>query len=203
MTATRKRAGRPTTTSREAILAAALALLKEGGEQALSFRKLAERLGLSAPSIYTYFANKQSLLLALVECALQLDVGPAVSNAAPQQELRQLLDHLRARLLENRHLLFLFGSAMPAEAMLQVIETLAAVIEKAGIARPQALRHAQSLLWMVLGFAVFEARSLDAEVLQEFAHLPERYADTLSQLDLDSHERLWQLTLDRNLHFLQ
>lgn len=44
------------------ILEAALALLAEGGPEALSMRSVAARVGVSAPAIYHYFRNKQALV---------------------------------------------------------------------------------------------------------------------------------------------
>lgn len=203
MTTAPKKAGRPTSTSREAILQAAMELLAEGGESSLSFRKLADKLGLSAPSIYTYFANKQMLLVSLAGCALALPTPVADNNEPPARQLAALLNTLRNNLLEKRYLLFLFSTALPAEAMLEVVETLASVIERAGIEHGQALRHAQSLMWMTLGFTIFEGNSQRPDVIEEF-HPPrsDRFADTLAHLDIDSHDRLWQLTLERNLLFL-
>lgn len=195
-----RRAGRPTTTSREAILNVAVNLLLEGGEAALSFRKLADRLGLSAPSLYTYFPNKQALLLALSESALQLNSVPDMNQGA-HLALRKMLDDLRGRLLEKQHLMFLFNVAMPVAQMLELINNIADIIESTGVERGEALRHGQSLLWMVLGFVIFETNSSNAEVVSLFSNMP-RYQDTLSHLDIEGHERLWQQTLERNTLFL-
>ena len=50
------------------VLAAAMALLTEpGGEDAMSLRAVAQRVGVSAPSIYLHFADKQALLDAVCE----------------------------------------------------------------------------------------------------------------------------------------
>lgn len=196
-----RRAGRPTTTSREAILNAAVSLLAEGGEAALSFRKLAERLGLSAPSLYTYFPNKQALLLAISESVLQLSSAPDMSQGAVSA-LRKMLDDLRNRLLEKQHLMFLFNVAMPVVPMMELIGDIANIIEGAGIDRTEAMLHGQSLLWMTLGFVIFETNSEYPEVVNLFSGLG-RYTEMLSHLDIENHQRLWQLSLERNLLFLE
>lgn len=198
-----RKVGRPTTTSRDAILQAAIELLAEGGETALSFRKLGDRLGLSAPSIYTYFANKQTLLLAIAECVLQLEPLPDKQDMQPHQELAFRINDLRNKLLDKEHLLFLFNTALPATAMLDVVAVLAGVIERAGVPKPQALLHGQSLLWMTMGFTLFETGSRQEEILQEFEQLGGCYDEMLQHLDLTSHERLWRETLERNLLFLK
>ncbi len=47
------------------ILEAALEIVKEDGWQALSMRKIADKIEYTAPIIYEYFANKEGILLEL------------------------------------------------------------------------------------------------------------------------------------------
>ncbi|MFN2538488.1 MAG: TetR/AcrR family transcriptional regulator, partial [Mycobacteriales bacterium] len=50
------------------VLAAAMDILREtGSEEAMSLRAVAERVGVSVPSIYLHFADKQALLEAVCE----------------------------------------------------------------------------------------------------------------------------------------
>src|SRR5579884_1535902 len=51
---------------RKSILAAAQEIASEEGWQAVTTRKVAERIGYSQPTIYEYFANKEAILLALL-----------------------------------------------------------------------------------------------------------------------------------------
>lgn len=53
--------------ARRAILDATEALLVEGGIEGFSMRRLAERCGYTAPTIYHYFGDKQALIDELVE----------------------------------------------------------------------------------------------------------------------------------------
>lgn len=53
--------------ARRAILDAAEALIVADGFDAFSMRRLAERCGYTAPSLYHYFGDKQTLIDALVE----------------------------------------------------------------------------------------------------------------------------------------
>jgi AcrR family transcriptional regulator len=52
---------------REKILDAALEILNEKGPNGLSSRGIAERLGIAHMTLFTYFANRDALLLALSE----------------------------------------------------------------------------------------------------------------------------------------
>jgi AcrR family transcriptional regulator len=74
--------------SRERIVEAALALIDEQGLAAFSTRKLGERLGCQAMSIYHHFPSKQHLLDALVDHAMaSIDTEPVqpepIEPAAP------------------------------------------------------------------------------------------------------------------------
>ena len=53
--------------ARRAILDATEGLLVEGGIEAFSMRRLAERCGYTAPTIYHYFGDKLGLVDALLE----------------------------------------------------------------------------------------------------------------------------------------
>ena len=54
-------------TSREQLLTAAQDILQAEGPGALSIRRLAKELGISAGVVYNYFPSKGELLLALTE----------------------------------------------------------------------------------------------------------------------------------------
>jgi AcrR family transcriptional regulator len=51
--------------TRANILDAALRIVKEEGWQALSMRKIADKIEYTAPIIYEYFSNKEAILLEL------------------------------------------------------------------------------------------------------------------------------------------
>ncbi len=57
--------------ARRSILDAAEALLLEGGLEGFSMRRLADRCGLTAPTLYHYFKDKPSLIDTLLEERLQ------------------------------------------------------------------------------------------------------------------------------------
>lgn len=69
--------------TRASILDAALQIVKEDGWQALSMRKIADKIEYTAPIIYEYFANKEGILLELTRqgnVILLKDVKDAVSR---------------------------------------------------------------------------------------------------------------------------
>jgi len=81
--------------SRESVIAAALALVDADGLAGLSTRKLGERLGVEAMSIYHYFPSKQHLLDALVDHAIA-SIPLERPGADPEGQLRRLAYDYRA-----------------------------------------------------------------------------------------------------------
>ena len=75
--------------TQESIVAAAVEVIEVGGLDAFSTRKLAERLGCEAMSIYHHFPNKAHLMDALVDRFIAtIEVPPA--GIAWQDRLRRL-----------------------------------------------------------------------------------------------------------------
>jgi AcrR family transcriptional regulator len=71
--ASRTRKAAPPST-RDAILAAAETILERGGEDALSIRELCARVGVTAPTIYHHFGDKDGLVAEVVDaCFAEFD----------------------------------------------------------------------------------------------------------------------------------
>ena len=79
---------------REAVLAAARALIVEGGYAAATIQAIAERSGVSRPTIYQRWSDRLSLL----EDALFVDrsAAPPPATGTLEGDLRQLIDELVA-----------------------------------------------------------------------------------------------------------
>jgi AcrR family transcriptional regulator len=88
-------------------VAAARRVLEDEGPEALSMRRLAQELGIRAPSLYKHFANKAALELALIEDAM-FDIGDVTHTAIHEAEatgaLRQLLSTYRSHCLSHPNL---------------------------------------------------------------------------------------------------
>jgi len=86
--------GRPRKLSQEAILEAAEELIRQEGTAALTLRSLGARLGVQAPTLYTYFRNLQEI----EEGALGRIFGalPVPTLQRPQPLAEQLLDMFMA-----------------------------------------------------------------------------------------------------------
>jgi len=72
--------------TRSNILDAALQIVREDGWQALSMRKIADKIEYTAPIIYEYFANKEGILFELTRIGHQLLLQDVRSAKAAQTE---------------------------------------------------------------------------------------------------------------------
>ncbi len=89
------------------IVATARRILEDEGQDALTMRRLAEDVGIRAPSLYKHFANKREVEAALVEEALR-EMGAALHGAAHRPGRRgpvgAVLDAYRTVALGGPHL---------------------------------------------------------------------------------------------------
>lgn len=75
------RRGRPPAGGREAVLAAALALLRERGASRLTTKEVAARAGVSEGSVFYHFGDRSGLLTAVIEQRLGSLRGITVDEA--------------------------------------------------------------------------------------------------------------------------
>jgi len=89
------------------IVAAARRVLEAGGQEALTMRRVADELGIQAPSLYKHFASKGDLELALLTEAM-VEIGEASHEAVhavgDQPPLVVLLETYRRYSLSHPHL---------------------------------------------------------------------------------------------------
>lgn len=71
---------------RAELVAAAHALVREEGYEGLTIRKLATRVGYAPMSVYSYFADKQEILMALAEDAF-IDLARRMRQNRPHDPL--------------------------------------------------------------------------------------------------------------------
>jgi AcrR family transcriptional regulator len=140
------------------VIAGARTLAARDGVQAVSMRRLADQLGVTANALYSYFPDKSALLDALLDDLLGQIQVPAVDRDAWQDGLVAILRATRRLLLGHADLipLFLARPGRGENAMRlgnAMLECLAAV-GLSGRAAADALRI---LLIYTLGFAASEA----------------------------------------------
>jgi AcrR family transcriptional regulator len=156
--AERERRGRPTLT-RDQIVDAAIAILDEEGLEALSMRRLGQRLDSGATSLYWHIRNKDELL----DLVLDRIIGEVVQEIGAPGDWRQWMAatarSLRCVLLRHRAVAPIMGERPTfGPNALIALEGLLTSLRADGFADESALLAATTLVNWASGFAVFEVR---------------------------------------------
>jgi AcrR family transcriptional regulator len=169
---TRRRRRRAPLT-RERVLAAALALVDEGGEEALTMRTLGRQLGVEAMSLYNHVANKEDIIDGLVELVFgEIDV-PVPGDGDWKPAMRRRAISVRAALNRHRWAVGLMeGRLHPGPASLRHHDATMGSLREAGFPFRAAV-HASSVMdAYIYGFALQE-KNLPFESPEEVAEVME------------------------------
>ena len=144
--------------TRARILDAAWKLARRDGLQGFSLRDVARKVGMRAPSLYTYFPSKMAIYDAMFAQAAQESVDrlrPAVTGGDIRRVLRQGLrgftsfcteDPVRYQLLFQRTIPGFEPSAESFAISIEGLDIVRRVLQDAGIRDPRALD-----LWTAIG----------------------------------------------------
>ncbi|MBN0049063.1 TetR/AcrR family transcriptional regulator C-terminal domain-containing protein [Streptomyces actuosus] len=143
--------------NRETVLKAAVDLADEAGVGALTMRKLAERLGVEAMSLYHHVANKDAILDGMVDVVFG-EVGLPPDELGWKAAMRQRAVSLRDALSRHRWAIGLMESRTnPGPRTLRHHDAVIGSLRTGGFSVAGAA-HAFSLLdSYVYGFALQEA----------------------------------------------
>ena len=138
--------GRPPTIDREAVFDAAVRLLDAEGVDALTMRRLARELGVSAMALYRHVASKDELLMVLVDrLAARLVYPPRPTD--PKGAILVLWSTIYDSLAEHRWIPeVLARRRMMAPSVLDAIEEIHAALRNADLSIEGAVR-AYRLMW--------------------------------------------------------
>jgi AcrR family transcriptional regulator len=148
--------------ARRAILDATQSLLAEGGVEHFSMRRLADRCGYTAPTVYYYFGDKQGLLDALIEehfATLLRRLRRVPASEDPLERLRRLvLAFVRFGLRNPEHYRVLMTprreqDAPPppsAEKSMALFEGPMEALREQGRLRVDDLEAARQVIWVTL-----------------------------------------------------
>ncbi len=159
--------------SRERVLQAAVALADEAGIEALSMRKLGERLGVEAMSLYNHVANKDDLLDGMVDGVFaEIELAPGEPDW--RSAMRRRAVSLRQVLQRHPWALPLMDSrANPGPSTLMHLDALIGILRGAGFS-VVLTAHALSVIdAYVYGFALqekalpFDTEERSTEVVQQ------------------------------------
>ncbi|MEV4346765.1 TetR/AcrR family transcriptional regulator C-terminal domain-containing protein [Actinoplanes sp. NPDC049596] len=137
---------------REKVVAAAVSLLDEGGLDGLTLRRLADRLGVRAPTLYWHVKDKTALIMAVAEAilaGLRELRGPAAGE--PWDDwLVGVAERLRAAMLAHPDGARVVSSAQLSETLSGVAELAMSTLFAHGL----TLRQARLTVLVVERFTV-------------------------------------------------
>jgi TetR/AcrR family tetracycline transcriptional repressor len=142
---------------RERIVATALTLLDEVGLDGLSMRRLADRLGIAAASLYWYLRDKEELLSLLAD-AISAEVPLPDAELPWRARLETLLWAYRRILLAHRDAARLLSGTMPAGPhRLRGTDRFLEALCAAGFEDRDAVRAGRLLIDYATAFVLEEA----------------------------------------------
>ena len=152
---------------RDTVVGTALELLNEVGVDALTTRKLAERLGVQQPALYWHFRNKRALLDALAEAILAKTHTRSLPE--PSEDWREFLKEnalsFRKALLAYRDGARIHAGTRPEPSQFSVAEAQMRFLCKFGFSPEDALRALAVISHYVVG-SVLEQQSSEADVME-------------------------------------
>src|SRR5690606_17125961 len=120
--------------TREAIVAAAVALLEREGVDAVSMRGVAAELGTAAGSLYWHLRGKDELLMLVYDRVMGEVPLPPHDQSRWQQQLRDLGHATRVVLRRHRDLARLALGRIPTGPnMVRLMEWLLTLLRRAGV----------------------------------------------------------------------
>ncbi|GAB2693464.1 TetR/AcrR family transcriptional regulator [Thalassiella azotivora] len=175
--------------TRERVLRAAVEVADDGGVGALSMRKVAERLGVEAMSLYHHVENKEAILDGVVD-AVFADIALPPGDLPWRDAVRHRCVSARAVLLAHPWALGLLDSrATPGPATLRHHDAVLGALRAAGF-DVAATASAVSLLdSYVYGF-VLQERSLPFSTGEELGDVAE---GMLARLPSGTHPHLAEM----------
>lgn len=186
------RARRRASHSLEAVLTAAVSLLDEAGESALTLRALATRLGTGVGSIYWYVSGKDDLLERAVDHALGkvlTDVEGRTGGGDPIDDLRMMAVTLFDAIVDRPWLgaRFMLDIDIQGNA-LRLYEKLGQAALRLDLTPRQRFHAVSAIVGVVAGNAADMGQEPPREVLDGTVDRDEflgRYADKWRALDAE------------------
>ena len=157
--------------NREMVVREAIALLDEGGLEAVSLRKLADRLGVSAPSLARHVGDK-SQLIALLSAAIFNDALDTIPQGLAGDLWLEAFGHaLRNKQAETRDIAGLLLTVPPDPAVHDSVnQRLRSLMREAGLDGPRAQVEQAAIQALVTGWMMFEKSPRAREFAARLPH---------------------------------
>jgi AcrR family transcriptional regulator len=191
-----KRAAKRTALSRERILRAAIGLADRDGIESLSMRKLGQKLGVEAMSLYNHVRNKVDMLDGMIDVVFG-EIDLPASGVGWRTAMRERAISARQVLLRHSWAIGLMESrATPGPATLRHHDSVLGSLRTAGFSVEMAA-HAYSILdGYIYGFTMTEL-TLPFSNSEGAAGVAEVAEDILEGFRPDEYPHLAEMAVDR------
>ena len=199
---TPRRPRRDDALSRERIITASIELLDSGGEAALTFRALSDRLATGPGAIYGHIANKHDLLVAACDAIVSRTVDLGAAGAAPAQTVRTvalaMFDAMDAHPWIGAALTWTVGQL----TMVRIIECLGQQVRALGVSPEKHWATISALLNFILGVGGQNAANAQAARARgaERAEVLGAVANHWSQLDVEAYPFVHSVAAQMSAH---
>jgi AcrR family transcriptional regulator len=141
--------------SRERVLQAAIALADEGGIESLTMRKLAQKLGVEAMSLYHYVAKKDDILDGIVDLVVS-EIAVPPTEAEWKAALREIAISAHEVLVRHPWACNLMWTTSISPARLRYMEAILGTLRESGFS-PNLTHHAYHALDShITGFTLWQ-----------------------------------------------
>jgi AcrR family transcriptional regulator len=146
----------------EIVVAAAIAMIGEGGLETFSMPKLASALGVRAPSLYHYFASKDALFAAVARTVLTPDAPTALPPDTQWTDyLVAISVALRRTIIAHPHCAPLVVRYMPRENMFDQYEQMCQFLAASGVPARLHVRIVDGMTALTIGAAILNENAAD------------------------------------------
>jgi len=167
--------GRPPRLSREAILAASLALLEKNSLEAFTLARVARELDTVSMALYNYFPSREALLSAVAdEICMGFKMPTLRKNQAWQKKLRAWLDAVRD--LADQHPVIMHISGVDGQisaGWLRVSSFVSRTLYEEGMRGKDLALNAYLFCSQAIALIMFENAGADFHSSMSLSHLDE------------------------------
>ena len=158
--------GRPPRISRKKVAEVAIRLLDDEGVHALSLERIANELGVRAPSLYHYYADKSAILDDVAQTIIGgLTLEPKTEDW--QEWMIEISLEMYRRVMCHPNVAHLVLEHISANAMIAGFGRAAMLVRRSGVPPERQLLAVEGLHYIVWGFVMHQAIvSVNSELQQ-------------------------------------
>ena len=161
--------------SEEAVVDAALAILKSDGLEAVTMRRVAAALDTGAASLYVYVSGREGLLQAMQDRVIATVELEAPDPSQWREQLHSLLVRTREAFVAHPGIAATAMAAPPGtEATLHLLENLLGILLAGGL-DPQDAAWAADIFALLVNYAAIEADSRRVDPQEQATELYKQF----------------------------